>query len=169
MTKAQPADRADLRSVNFFRGGMRSVNFSRGGAGSAEFVLGGQPLAAFRTLKTRRQFLAVARTGKRSVRPGLILQVGDKHGEGQLPGEAGPRTGPRIGFTVSRKVGNAVARNRVKRRFRVLARDLLAEKADPARDYVLVGRRTAVTRPFALLQKDMEQALQDLKEKEQAQ
>lgn len=163
MTKAQPADRADLRSVNFFSGGMRS----------ADFVVGEQPLATFRTLKTRRQFLAVARSGKRSVRPGLILQVGDKHGEGSKQPATGHRTaqriGPGIGFTVSRKVGNAVARNRVKRRFRVLARDLLAEKADPARDYVLVGRRTAVTRPFAQLQKDMEQALQDLKEKEQAQ
>ncbi len=158
MTKAQPADRADLRSVTFSRGGMRPVTFS----------VGERPMAAFRTLKTRRQFLAVARTGKRSVRPGLILQVGDKHGEGKLPGEAGRGTGSRIGFTVSRKVGNAVARNRVKRRFRVLARDLLAGAADPARDYVLVGRRTAVTRPFALLQKDMEQALQDLKDKEQA-
>ncbi len=157
MTKAQPADRADLRS--------------------AVFVVGEQTLATFRTLKSRRQFLAVARTGKRSVRPGLILQVGDKHDEGPkqpATGQgAGQRidhgTGPGIGFTVSRKVGNAVARNRVKRRFRVLARDLLADAADPARDYVLVGRRTAVTRPFALLQKDMQQALKDLKEKEQAQ
>ncbi|MCH8862894.1 MAG: ribonuclease P protein component [Proteobacteria bacterium] len=134
-------------------------------------------MATFRTLKSRRQFLAVARTGRRSVRPGLILQVGDKHVEGSEPPAPGQgagqriahKTGPRIGFTVSRKVGNAVARNRVKRRFRVLARDLLADAADPARDYVLVGRRTAVTRPFALLQKDMEQALQDLKEKKQAQ
>lgn len=138
MIRTQPADCADPQS--------------------AVLCVGEGALPAFDTLKSRRQFLAVARTGKRSVRPGLILQAGDKHDEG--PGSS--RCSPRIGFTVSRKVGNAVERNRVKRRFRVLARQLLAEKADPARDYVLVGRRGAVKRPFGLLQKDLEQAMRDL-------
>lgn len=148
MTGNKPADRPDLRSVNFCHGGPRSV----------DFIVGKSSLASFRTLKSRRQFLAVARTGRRSVKAGLILQMGDRHGERQLPGAAGPQ----IGFTVSRKVGNAVERNLVKRRFRALTRHLLAERADPARDYVLVGRRAAVKRPYSLLRQDLERALGDL-------
>lgn len=138
MTGVQPADRQDLRP--------------------GVFLLGEQPVSAFESLKSRREFLAVARTGRRSVRPGLILQAGTKHVEGPRA----LKTIPQIGFTVSRKVGNAVERNLVKRRFRALARLVMAEKADPARDYVLVGRKTAVKRPFGLLQKDLERALVEI-------
>ena len=139
MTGTQPADRPETRSV--------------------DFVGGEQSMALFESLKSRREFLAVARTGKRSVRPGLILQMGDKH----VDGPDASKTTPRIGFTVSKKVGNAVERNLVKRRFRELARHVMAEKADPTRDYVLVGRKTAVKRPFELLRQDLERALEDLK------
>lgn len=138
MTGVQTADREDLRP--------------------GVFSLGEQSLSSYKSLKSRREFLAVARTGRRSVRPGLILQAGTKHVEGPRASN----TIPQIGFTVSKKVGNAVERNLVKRRFRALARLVMAKRADPARDYVLVGRRTAVKRPFGLLQKDLEQALDDL-------
>lgn len=138
MTGVQPADRPDKRSV--------------------DFVMGEQAMPPFDSLKTRREFLAVARSGRRAVRPGLILQAGNKHDGAQ--GSA--KTPPRIGFTVSKKVGNAVERNLVKRRFRALARLVMAQRADPARDYVLVGRKTAVKRPFGLLQKDLERALDEL-------
>lgn len=63
MTGVQPADRQDLRPD--------------------AFLLGEQPLSSFESLKSRREFLAVARTGRRSVRPGLILQAGTKHVEGR--------------------------------------------------------------------------------------
>ena len=68
----------------------------------------------------------------------------------------------RVGFTASRKVGNAVARNRARRRLREVVRLLLPEAAAPSRDYVLIGRRATLERPFPLLLADLETALRRL-------
>jgi ribonuclease P protein component len=66
----------------------------------------------------------------------------------------------RIGFTCSRKVGNAVARNRARRRLRAAARAVLPALARPGWDYVLIGRPVeTATRPFALLLDDLRAAL----------
>jgi ribonuclease P protein component len=65
----------------------------------------------------------------------------------------------RFGLTASRKVGNAVARNRARRRLREVARLLLPAMAAPGCDYVLIGRRVTLERPFALLLADLETAL----------
>lgn len=65
----------------------------------------------------------------------------------------------RVGFTVSKKVGNAVERNRVRRRLRVVAADVLPHRAHAGRDYVIIGRRTALTRAFGDLKRDLETAL----------
>ena len=105
------------------------------------------------TLKRRRDFLRAARSGVKSVTPGLVLQV-RPNAEADAPG-----AGTRIGFTVSRKVGNAVRRNRARRRLRAAAERVLGERARPGRDYVLIGRRETVSRPFAALVRDLENAL----------
>jgi len=65
----------------------------------------------------------------------------------------------RVGFTASKKVGNAVARNRAKRRLRALAYAVLRPQAQPSLDYVLVGRHTTLHRPWLKLVKDLEEAL----------
>jgi ribonuclease P protein component len=65
----------------------------------------------------------------------------------------------RVGFTASKKVGNAVARNRAKRRLRALAHALLPAQARERTDYVLVARPATLTRPFAELTKDLAQTL----------
>ena len=69
----------------------------------------------------------------------------------------------RVGFTVSRKVGNAVARNRVRRRLREVARLVMPGQARPDLDYVLVGRQAALARDFAALRQELFDALKRLK------
>ena len=69
----------------------------------------------------------------------------------------------RVGFTVSRKVGNAVVRNRVRRRLREVARLVMPDQASAALDYVLVGRQGALERDFAKLQQELVEALKRLK------
>ena len=104
----------------------------------------------WRTLERRADFLRVAASGLRFVTRGFILQAGPRalH-QGQV----------QIGFTASRKVGNAVARNRAKRRLRALADRVIATEADPALDYVLVGRTETLTREFATMEQDLRVAL----------
>jgi ribonuclease P protein component len=88
--------------------------------------------------------------------PGFVLQVAPAP-------EDLVRPAVRVGFTVSRKVGNAVARNRVRRRLREIARLVIPARARPDLDYVLVGRQAALERDFATLQSELVEALKRLK------
>ena len=65
----------------------------------------------------------------------------------------------RIGITVTKKVGNAVVRNRIKRRFRALAREILPERGLVGADHVLIGRGGGLDRDFAQLKADLGKAL----------
>lgn len=65
----------------------------------------------------------------------------------------------RIGITVTKKIGGAAVRNRMKRRFRSLARELLPEKGVAGADHVLIGRGTGIERDYALLRSELEKAL----------
>jgi ribonuclease P protein component len=69
----------------------------------------------------------------------------------------------RLGITASRKVGNAVARNRARRRLREAARLVLPTNAAPGHDYVLIGRAATLERPFGMLVADMQSALRRLR------
>jgi ribonuclease P protein component len=116
-------------------------------------------------LKVRQEYLNVAASGVRGVARGLILQQGpitksDKGG-GVEEDEKGQIS--RIGITVTKKVGNAVERNFVKRRLRVLARTVLATNISQSADYVLVGRRAALKRTFDELSRDVLEAIKRLK------
>lgn len=93
--------------------------------------------------------------------PGFVLQVAPVPAE--LPAIDPQATGIRVGFTVSRKVGNAVARNRVRRRLREAARLVIPAQARPDLDYVLVGRQGAQARDFAALRQELLEALKRLK------
>jgi len=92
--------------------------------------------------------------------PGFVLQVAPVPAD--VPSE-GQGTTVRVGFTVSRKVGNAVTRNRARRRLREVARLVIPENAQPGLDYVLVARQAAVGRDFAALQRELLEALKRLR------
>ena len=66
---------------------------------------------------------------------------------------------PRVGFTVTKKIGNAVVRNRMKRRLRALARELLPTGGVPGADHVLIGRGGGNERAFSSLRDDLAKAL----------
>ena len=69
----------------------------------------------------------------------------------------------RVGFTVTKKIGGAVVRNRMKRRFRALAREIVAEKGFPGADHVMIGRSKGVERDFGLLRSELIGALNGLR------
>jgi ribonuclease P protein component len=113
------------------------------------------PLGPPTTLARRADFLAAARARWQS-RPGMAVQARRRD-----PAE--PAAGIRVGYTCSKKVGNAVARNRAKRRLRAAARAVLPTHGRPGWDYVLIGRTGATaTRPFAALCDDLAIALRAL-------
>ena len=102
-------------------------------------------------LKQRADFLAAA-TGRKVATVAFVLQA-------RLRGDAAPS---RIGLTVSRKVGTAVERNRVRRRLRDIVRRSAAGLLQSGHDYVLIGRRNALHREFDRLTEDFENALRRL-------
>lgn len=118
-------------------------------------------------LKKRSDFLRVAR-GHKQVRRALVLQAWQHQLTDHEPATSDRASGkpPRIGFTVTRKVGNAVVRNRVRRRLKEAVRLLeTADKAHgnhsgflPDTDYVVVGRLSALTMPFSEIQQDLASA-----------
>jgi ribonuclease P protein component len=83
--------------------------------------------------------------------PGFVLLVRDR-------GDEDPQM--RVGFTVTRKIGNAVTRNRMKRRFRALAREILPLLGRAGSDHVMIGRSNGIERDFGLLKQDLTKALQ---------
>ncbi len=106
------------------------------------------------TLTKRADFLRAAQA-RRQGTPGFLLQARKRREDEAEPGII------RIGYTCSKKIGNAVTRNRAKRRLREIARAVLPLQGRPGWDYVLVGRPEAtVTRDFAELQADLVRALE---------
>jgi ribonuclease P protein component len=105
------------------------------------------------TLKIRADFLRVAAGRRKAVTPGLVLQAAPR-----TPGAEGSAV-VRVGFTASRKVGNAVVRNRAKRRLRAAAVQILPDAGSPATDYVLIARAATAERPYPALLADLEAAL----------
>lgn len=102
------------------------------------------------TLRHRADYLRAAKALRQGT-SGFLVQARDR-------GDGDPRI--RVGFTCSKKIGNAVMRNRAKRRLRALAREVLATRARPGWDYVLVARPDAtVSRAYADLCADLAQAL----------
>ena len=97
---------------------------------------------------TRRADFLAANRGLRVSRPGFVLLVNPNTTDSM-----------RYGITVTKKIGNAVVRNRMKRRFRALLRELLPSAGLPDHDHVLIGREGGVERDFGLLRDELAAAL----------
>jgi ribonuclease P protein component len=99
-------------------------------------------------LAKRRDFVAASKAMAKSM-PGVVMQVRSRNDD----------KGPRLGFTCTKKLGNAVTRNRIRRRLREAARLVMAEAARSGHDYVLIGRAGTEKRSFEALKKDIISAL----------
>ncbi len=116
-------------------------------------------------LKRRADFLRVGK-GLRWHTPVATVQMAVRGAERQsaMPtSAAGEPEAARIGFTLTRKVGGAVVRNRARRRLKEAIRLAADLQIVPGRDYVLVGRIDAIRRPFDALQRDLVEAFKSLK------
>ena len=100
-------------------------------------------------LTKRAEFLRAASAGKKAAVGGVVLQALARDDQGPA----------RLGFTVTRKVGNAVVRNRTRRRLKEAARLVLAQTPVTGADLVLIGRDSTRKRDFQALQADIKRAL----------
>ena len=115
---------------------------------------------ALHTLRDRREFQAVAK-GDKQVRRGLVLQARSRRPDNQIDA-----TAIRFGLTATKKIGNAVIRNRTRRRLRVLAHEILTAQGQPGYDYVLIGRAATRHRTWDDLRTDLRSALKKVHEAE---
>lgn len=104
-------------------------------------------------LKRRREFLRVAGARNSAGTYGLVIQAFKSRSSA---------TAIRLGFTASKKVGNAVCRNRARRRLKELAAEIMPIHAQPGHDYVIIARGTTPDRSFSALKRDFEKALKRL-------
>ncbi|HEX2941558.1 MAG TPA: ribonuclease P protein component [Rhodopila sp.] len=106
--------------------------------------------AATGRLKRRSQFLEAAKSGRKAAVGGVVLQALRRSDDEPA----------RLGFTVTRKVGNAVVRNRSRRRLKEAARLVLREQSVKGVDLVLIGRDSTRKRDFIALQSDIRRAME---------
>ncbi len=108
-------------------------------------------------IKKRPDFLHVNRNGLKVVKSGLILQAAPTRRVFDPPVF-------RIGYTATKKIGNAVCRNRAKRRLRAVCRALLPREAVAGYDYVVIARYSTAEREYDKLYKDMKYALREIRQ-----
>ena len=106
----------------------------------------------------RPDYLAVAATGRKWVTPSFILQARPP----SCTNSDDEMASARVGFTVSKKVGNAVKRSRARRRLKEAARTSFPSKAPAGWDFVIIGRAAAIDYPFEKMGADMRWALAKL-------
>ena len=104
-----------------------------------------------RTIPSRAGFVAARSKGKKALSRGLVIQASENEASYW-----------RVGLTATKKIGNAVTRNRARRRMRALARSYLAPVAEPGTDYVLIARYDTVTADWQDMAKGLQKAIRYL-------
>jgi ribonuclease P protein component len=126
----------------------------------------GSNLPAIDRLKKRSEFLAVAAANRRWTTPGLVLQAKPIPQDNADPPDAERVSGDavlRVGFTATKKIGNAVKRNRARRRLRAAVDDVLGGAGASGADLVVVARQGTIDRPYDDLKNDLKAALKKLR------
>lgn len=100
-------------------------------------------------IKKRSNFLSANR-GRRFAHHGFVLLVHNRNDNDDTI---------RLGITITKKVGNAVIRNRMRRRFKELMREMLPSEGKPGADHILIGRNDGIEMDFAQLRRDLHKAL----------
>ena len=118
--------------------------------------------AALDRLKKRSEFLAVAAANRRWTTPGLVLQARPYLQTSDDKTDMPPAAGLRVGFTATKKIGNAVKRNRARRRLRAAVDAVLKGADATATDLVVVARQGTIERPYVDLKNDLAAALRRL-------
>lgn len=103
-------------------------------------------------LKKRKEFVSVAKAGHKVVTTTFVLQAMGGAGHDAV----------RAGFTVTKKVGNAVVRNRIRRRMRAAAAEVLPQSGRAGYDYVLIGRGQTLDTPYEILLRDLSYGIKRL-------
>jgi ribonuclease P protein component len=125
------------------------VDSGRSGSDSRPPGTRSQEALRLGVIRKRADFLK-ANSARRGAFPGFVLLVRPRGDDD---------TQMRLGITVTRKIGNAVVRNRMKRRFRALAREVIGPEGIAGADHVLIGRAGGVERPYATLRAELAKAL----------
>jgi ribonuclease P protein component len=102
------------------------------------------------SIKKRSDFVNIKKNGEKSYAKGLILETKENKN---------PTGNIRVGYTATKRLGNAVTRNRIKRRFRALSSQILPLLARPDYDYVIIGRKGTLERSLEDLKKDLKYSL----------
>ena len=108
-------------------------------------------VSCMRTIPSRAGFLAARSKGEKALSRGLVIQANENEASHW-----------RVGLTATKKIGNAVTRNRARRRMRALARSFLAPVAQPGTDYVLIARHATVTADWEDMAKGLQKAIRYL-------
>jgi ribonuclease P protein component len=121
-------------------------------------------LDEIKRLKKRRDFLRVAKTKQSIVKRAFVLQ----YTKSKVEPLDDKLLEARLGFTVSKRVGNAVERNRVRRRLKEASRIIFPKYGIPNYDYVLIGRKNALFMDFKTIEKTLKKSLKIIKYKEES-
>ena len=103
-------------------------------------------------LNNRNEFLYVSKFGEKAISDSIVLQVAKQK---LITKENRKKDTIRLGYGITKKIGNAVIRNKIKRRLRAAVRNVLIENAKPGYDYVFIGRKKTVDYPFDKLNSEL--------------
>ena len=103
-----------------------------------------------KTIKKRIDFLKVSKKGKKIFTKGFILQKYKRNIDDKIENNVA-----RIGYTITKKIGNAVIRNKIKRRFRAIIKEILNNYLKKNYDYIIIANKKSISMDYKELKQDL--------------